>query len=63
MLSWLLDASKGVKERRTVRELSIEMLGVNIGAIHTTTTVCSQITQRAMTTDLAHRRSQMLCSC
>ncbi len=48
MLSWLLDASKGVKERRTVRELSIEMLGVNIGAIHTTTTVCSQITQRAM---------------
>ncbi|PBK82189.1 cytochrome P450 [Armillaria gallica] len=38
MLSWLLDASKGVKERRTVRELSIEMLGVNIGAIHTTTT-------------------------
>ncbi|KAK0196192.1 cytochrome P450 [Armillaria mellea] len=38
MLSWLLDAGKGVKERRTVRELSIEMLGVNIGAIHTTTT-------------------------
>ncbi|KAK0226712.1 cytochrome P450 [Armillaria fumosa] len=38
MLSWLLDASKGVQARRTVRELSIEMIGVNIGAIHTTTT-------------------------
>ncbi|PBK59012.1 cytochrome P450 [Armillaria solidipes] len=37
MLSWLLDATKGIKERRTVRELSIEMLGVNVGAIHTTT--------------------------
>ncbi|PBK94083.1 cytochrome P450 [Armillaria gallica] len=37
MLSWLLDATKGVKERRTVRELSIEILGINVGAIHITT--------------------------
>ncbi|PBK94111.1 cytochrome P450 [Armillaria gallica] len=36
LLSWLLDATKGVKERRTVRELSIEMLAANVGSIHTT---------------------------
>ncbi|PBK94064.1 cytochrome P450 [Armillaria gallica] len=37
MLSWLLDGTKGVKERRTVRALSTEVLALNVRAIHTTT--------------------------
>ncbi|PBK94106.1 cytochrome P450 [Armillaria gallica] len=37
LLSWPLDATKGIKECQTVQELSIEMLAVNVAAIHTTT--------------------------
>ncbi|KAK0471577.1 cytochrome P450 [Armillaria novae-zelandiae] len=36
LLSWLLDASQGNEERRTVQDLSSRMLSLNLGAIHTT---------------------------
>ncbi|KAK0212144.1 cytochrome P450 [Desarmillaria ectypa] len=36
LLSWLIDATNGDNERRTVSDLIIRMLGVNFAAIHTT---------------------------
>ncbi|KAK0196180.1 cytochrome P450 [Armillaria mellea] len=36
MLSWLIDGSNGVEERRTVQSLCTRMLFTNLGAIHTT---------------------------
>ncbi|KAK0212143.1 cytochrome P450 [Desarmillaria ectypa] len=36
LLSWLLDATHGIKERRTVQDLSTRMLSLNLGAIRTT---------------------------
>ncbi|KAK0212067.1 cytochrome P450 [Desarmillaria ectypa] len=36
MLSWLLDATNGDEERRTVQNLSARMLLTNVAAIHTT---------------------------
>ncbi|KAK0434275.1 cytochrome P450 [Desarmillaria tabescens] len=36
LLSWLIDATHGDKERRTIQDLSSRMLSVNAGAIHTT---------------------------
>ncbi|KAK0448940.1 cytochrome P450 [Desarmillaria tabescens] len=36
LLSWLIDATHGDKERRTIQDLSSRMLSLNLGAIHTT---------------------------
>ncbi|KAK0212166.1 cytochrome P450 [Desarmillaria ectypa] len=35
-LSWLIDATNGYSERRTVRDLVFRLLGLNFAAIHTT---------------------------
>ncbi|KAK0433041.1 cytochrome P450 [Armillaria borealis] len=39
LLSWLLDATKGNKERRDVQDLITRILLLNLGAIHTTSMV------------------------
>ncbi|KAK0212153.1 cytochrome P450 [Desarmillaria ectypa] len=36
ILSWLIDATDGDRERRTVRDLATRLLAVNVAAIHTT---------------------------
>ncbi|KAK0226700.1 cytochrome P450 [Armillaria fumosa] len=36
LLSWLIDATEGHSERRTVQDLIVRMLGLNFAAIHTT---------------------------
>ncbi|KAJ6557997.1 cytochrome P450 [Mycena capillaripes] len=37
MISWLLDEARGHPKRRTVRQLTRQVLNVNFGALHTTT--------------------------
>lgn len=37
MISWLLDEARGHPKRRTVRQLTRQILNVNFGALHTTT--------------------------
>ncbi|KAK0448923.1 cytochrome P450 [Desarmillaria tabescens] len=39
LLSWLLDATKDNKEKRTVQDLTTRLLALNLGAIHTTSMV------------------------
>ncbi|KAK0452675.1 cytochrome P450 [Armillaria borealis] len=36
LLSWMIDATRGKKERRTIQDLSTRILSLNVGAIHTT---------------------------
>ncbi|KAK0193009.1 cytochrome P450 [Armillaria mellea] len=36
LLSWMVDATRGKKERRTIQDLSARILSLNVGAIHTT---------------------------
>ncbi|SJL14131.1 uncharacterized protein ARMOST_17586 [Armillaria ostoyae] len=36
LLSWLIDATEGHSERRTVQDFIVRMLGLNFAAIHTT---------------------------
>ena len=39
LISWLLDEARGHPKRRTVRNLTLCLLNINFGAIHTTTQV------------------------
>ncbi|KAK0220495.1 cytochrome P450 [Armillaria fumosa] len=36
LISWMIDATRGKKERRTIQDLSTRILSLNVGAIHTT---------------------------
>ncbi|PBK90215.1 cytochrome P450 [Armillaria gallica] len=36
LLSWMIDATRGKKERLTIQDLSTRILSLNVGAIHTT---------------------------
>ncbi|KAJ7449179.1 cytochrome P450 [Mycena latifolia] len=43
LISWLLDASRGHPERRTMRTLTRYLINVNFGSIHTTTQAFIQV--------------------